>query len=121
MDVFGFGFDGRAPRDVDWLIDDHEDIVRRSKNAALVGASGIVVQETENTFKVVTRKNKSKGAFACGPTVLPCRPYISISIFIHSSHLDSFLQYYQSRGPSSHSPSLCIAQNLPLLATLGRI
>jgi ribonuclease P protein subunit POP4 len=36
--------------------------VRRSKNAALVGASGIVVQETENTFKVVTRKNKSKGA-----------------------------------------------------------
>ena len=37
-------------------------IVRRSKNAALVGASGIVVQETENTFKVVTRKNKSKGA-----------------------------------------------------------
>jgi RNase P/RNase MRP subunit p29 len=38
------------------------EIVRRSKNAALVGASGIVVQETENTFKVVTRKNKSKGA-----------------------------------------------------------
>jgi ribonuclease P protein subunit POP4 len=36
--------------------------VRRSKNAALVGASGIVVQETENTFKVVTRKNKLKGA-----------------------------------------------------------
>jgi len=34
--------------------------VRRSKNAALVGVSGIVVQETENTFKVVTRKNKSK-------------------------------------------------------------
>jgi ribonuclease P protein subunit POP4 len=36
--------------------------VRRSKNAALVGASGIVVQETENTFKVVTRKNKLKGS-----------------------------------------------------------
>ncbi|KAH9964712.1 hypothetical protein BGW80DRAFT_1347419 [Lactifluus volemus] len=34
--------------------------VRRSKNAALVGASGIVVQETENTFKVVTRENKLK-------------------------------------------------------------
>ncbi|KAF8468522.1 RNase P/MRP, p29 subunit [Russula ochroleuca] len=34
--------------------------VRRSKNAALVGASGIVVQETENTFKVVTRKDKLK-------------------------------------------------------------
>ncbi|KAH9991735.1 Rof/RNase P-like protein [Russula vinacea] len=34
--------------------------VRRSKNASLVGASGIVVQETENTFKVVTRKDKLK-------------------------------------------------------------
>jgi len=34
--------------------------VRKSKNPALVGASGIVVQETENTFKVVTRKDKLK-------------------------------------------------------------
>jgi len=34
--------------------------VRRSKNASLVGVSGIVVQETENTFKVVTRKDKLK-------------------------------------------------------------
>ncbi|KAI0247710.1 hypothetical protein BJV78DRAFT_1243463 [Lactifluus subvellereus] len=34
--------------------------LRRSRNAALVGASGIVVQETENTFKVVTRKNRLK-------------------------------------------------------------
>ncbi len=39
-----------------------DDTVRRSKNAALVGASGIVVQETENTFKVVTRKDKLKGS-----------------------------------------------------------
>jgi len=44
---------------------DDDEIVRRSKNAALVGVSGIVVQETENTFKVVTRKNKSKGALMC--------------------------------------------------------
>ena len=36
--------------------------VRRSRNAALVGKSGIVVQETENTFKVVTRDDKLKGA-----------------------------------------------------------
>ncbi|KAH8976601.1 RNase P/MRP, p29 subunit [Lactarius hatsudake] len=34
--------------------------VRRSKNAALIGASGIVVQETENTFKVVTQKDRLK-------------------------------------------------------------
>ena len=40
------------------------DKVRRSRNAALVGASGIVVQETENTFKVVTRQDKLKGACA---------------------------------------------------------
>jgi ribonuclease P protein subunit POP4 len=48
------------------LIVGHDDrhTVRRSKNAALVGASGIVVQETENTFKVVTRKDKLKGALS---------------------------------------------------------
>ncbi|KAI0261175.1 Rof/RNase P-like protein [Gloeopeniophorella convolvens] len=34
--------------------------VRRSKNAALVGLAGIVVQETENTFRVVTRADKLK-------------------------------------------------------------
>jgi ribonuclease P protein subunit POP4 len=41
----------------------YDDTARRSKNASLVGVSGIVVQETENTFKVVTRKDKSKGAY----------------------------------------------------------
>jgi ribonuclease P protein subunit POP4 len=39
----------------------YDDTARRSKNASLVGVSGIVVQETENTFKVVTRKDKLKG------------------------------------------------------------
>ena len=39
-----------------------DNTVRRSKNASIVGVSGIVVQETENTFKVVTRKDKLKGA-----------------------------------------------------------
>lgn len=34
--------------------------LRRSKNTSLVGLSGIVVQETENTFKVVTRKDRLK-------------------------------------------------------------
>ncbi|KAH8977756.1 RNase P/MRP, p29 subunit [Lactarius akahatsu] len=34
--------------------------VRRSKNPSLVGASGIVIQETENTFKVVTQKDRLK-------------------------------------------------------------
>ncbi|TFY77612.1 hypothetical protein EWM64_g6402 [Hericium alpestre] len=34
--------------------------VRRSKNSALVGLSGIVIHETENAFRVVTQKNKMK-------------------------------------------------------------
>ncbi|KAF8591124.1 RNase P subunit p29-like protein [Ramaria rubella] len=34
--------------------------VRSAKNPCLVGCSGIVIHETENTFKVVTMKNKLK-------------------------------------------------------------
>ncbi|ETW82598.1 RNase P, partial [Heterobasidion irregulare TC 32-1] len=34
--------------------------VRRSNKPALIGLSGIVVHETENAFRVVTRTNKSK-------------------------------------------------------------
>jgi len=34
--------------------------VRSAKNPALVGLSGIVIHETENTFKVITLKNKLK-------------------------------------------------------------
>jgi len=82
--------------------------VRRSKNAALVGVSGIVVQETENTFKVVTRKNKPKGACAC------------MYVCMYAELPDLILvQCYQSRGPSSRSPSLCIVQNLPAVAAAG--
>ncbi|KIK96284.1 hypothetical protein PAXRUDRAFT_826116 [Paxillus rubicundulus Ve08.2h10] len=34
--------------------------VRRSRNPCLVGLSGIVIHETENAFKIVTRKDKLK-------------------------------------------------------------
>ncbi|KAF8645581.1 hypothetical protein AX16_007725 [Volvariella volvacea WC 439] len=34
--------------------------VRKSKNPSLIGLSGIVIHETENTFKVITEKNKVK-------------------------------------------------------------
>ena len=34
--------------------------VKQSKNADLVGLGGIVILETENAFRVVTRKNKVK-------------------------------------------------------------
>lgn len=37
-------------------------VVRQSKNPSIVGLSGIVVHETENTFKLVNRKNALKGA-----------------------------------------------------------
>jgi len=83
--------------------------VRRSKNAALVGVSGIVVQETENTFKVVTRKNKSKGALMC---VYACVAEMPDRFHSYPSILFFLMQCYQSRGPSSRSPSLCIVQNL---------
>jgi ribonuclease P/MRP subunit p29-like protein len=71
------------------------DTVRKSKNAALVGASGIVVQETENTFKVVTRKDKLKGAcvrVSPSPLLSPvsCLPSVSFvsipsNFFFYSS------------------------------------
>ena len=99
----------------DWgcgLIDDDDDddeIVRRSKNAALVGVSGIVVQETENTFKVVTRKNKSKGALMC---VYACVLKCLTSSIVTLPSFFFLMQCYQSRGPFSRSPSLCIVQNL---------
>ncbi|KAF8894665.1 Rof/RNase P-like protein [Infundibulicybe gibba] len=35
-------------------------IVRQSKNPCLVGLSGIVIHETENAFKVITKRNESK-------------------------------------------------------------
>ncbi|KAF8442063.1 Rof/RNase P-like protein [Boletus edulis BED1] len=34
--------------------------VRQSRNPCLVGLSGIVLHETENAFKLITRKNKLK-------------------------------------------------------------
>jgi RNase P/RNase MRP subunit p29 len=39
-------------------------VVKRSKNASLVGIEGIVVVETAETFKVVTIENVIKGASA---------------------------------------------------------
>ncbi|KAI1795965.1 RNase P/MRP, p29 subunit [Ganoderma leucocontextum] len=36
--------------------------VRQSKNPCLVGLSGIVVHETENSFKVITRKDEQKSS-----------------------------------------------------------
>lgn len=43
--------------DVNWTLA----IVCKSKNPSLVGCGGIVILETENTFKVITEKNELKG------------------------------------------------------------
>jgi ribonuclease P protein subunit POP4 len=36
-------------------------IVKDAKNKCLVDCSGIVIHETENTFKVITQKDQMKG------------------------------------------------------------
>ncbi|KAF9013291.1 Rof/RNase P-like protein [Cyathus striatus] len=59
--------------------------VRQSKNPALVNVMGIVIHETENTFKIITRENKVK--------MIPKRN----SIFTFSVPLYSTL-------PKSHKP-----------------
>lgn len=44
----------------DWLTISSTVLVRQSKNPCLVGVSGIVIHETENTFKVVTKADTMK-------------------------------------------------------------
>jgi ribonuclease P protein subunit POP4 len=44
-------------------------IVKQSKNPCLVGLSGIVIHETENAFKVVTKRDKLKRPFIPAITV----------------------------------------------------
>lgn len=45
--------------------------MRQSKNACLVGLSGIVILETESTFKVVTKKDRLKGILATFLSIFP--------------------------------------------------
>ena len=73
-----------------------------------MGGSGIVVQETENTFKVVTRKNRLKGAV---PDFSPG----SVALMNADPDPSTLLQSYQSRGLSLRSPSLFIVLNFPRL------
>jgi hypothetical protein len=65
-------------------------LVRRSRNPCLVGLSGIVLHETENAFKLITRKNRLKR------TLCP-------HSFPSLSHRWS-LQSSRNKTPSSHSP-----------------
>ncbi|EIN10421.1 RNase P/MRP p29 subunit [Punctularia strigosozonata HHB-11173 SS5] len=65
--------------------------VRQSRNSALIGLSGIVVHETENTFKIVTPKDQVK--------VLPKQH----SIFAFAVPL------YSTLGPSPSDPFAALA------------
>lgn len=47
-------------------------LVRQSKNPCLVGLSGIVVHETENAFKVITRKDEQKSS-PSPRSIISCR------------------------------------------------
>ncbi|KAI0247712.1 hypothetical protein BJV78DRAFT_1380098 [Lactifluus subvellereus] len=71
-------------------------IVRRNRNAALVGASGIVVQETENTFKVVMRKNRLK--------VLPKRGSVfTFVVLLYSAEPSAVLVTRSSNNDVRHA------------------
>lgn len=69
--------------------------VKRAKNPSLAGMKGIVLQETQGTFKVVTSKSQIKGA-SPAPLVLPL------------SLLTIPLQSCQSKALSSRSSSLSL-------------
>jgi Ribonuclease P/MRP, subunit p29 len=83
---------------------DADDTARRSKNASLVGVSGIVVQETENTFKVVTRKDKLKGARARLPPLF-CM-YSLFTVLPKQGSVFAFaVPLYSTESESSRSAS----------------
>jgi hypothetical protein len=57
---------GRIPNHVLYILTNGHSgsSVQQSKNPSLVGCSGIVIHETENTFKIVTEKNSLKGSYS---------------------------------------------------------
>jgi ribonuclease P protein subunit POP4 len=69
--------------------------VKQSKNPCLVGLSGIVIHETENAFKVVTKKDKLKRLFI---------PASSLNLVTNSSTMK---QCFQSKIAFLHSQSQC--------------
>ena len=75
-------------------------LVRQSRNPCLVGLSGIVLHETENAFKLITRKNQLK-RMVCPhsspipltsvvPTVVPKQNTIfALAVPLYSTHSPS--------------------------------
>jgi len=78
--------------------------VKEAKNPCLVGSSGIVIHETENTFKVVTQKDKVK--------VIPKAK----SIFTFHLPLYNIASYHAvHEEPNESAPRL--AASLPTMCT----
>lgn len=65
-------------------------VVKRSKNASLIGLEGIIVVETAETFKIVTTENVVKSTSAS---------------YVRCLQLTGLSQSYPNRTPSSPSPS----------------
>src|SRR6266436_7595510 len=65
--------------------------VKQSRNTSVIGCEGIVIHETENTFRLVTKKNALKG------TSVFCRCH---------SYADTQFQSYQKKTLSFQS--LCL-------------
>lgn len=67
----------------------NDQIVRQAKNPCLVGISGIVIHETENAFKLITKLNALKR-----------EGFDFISLWFRFSEC-RFLQWYQSKAAIS--------------------
>jgi hypothetical protein len=78
--------------------------VVRSKCPSLIGASGLLVMETQETFRVVTEQNKLKGALYVPACILQWRPLGHATLLLMLSL--SFVQ-------CCPSPTACSASRWP--------
>ncbi|KAG6854496.1 hypothetical protein C0991_006098 [Blastosporella zonata] len=94
--------------------------VRQSKNPCIVGLSGIVIQETENVFKVVTQKDTVKRKiitdyqtklFTDHFTVIPKENSIfSFAVPLYSTLPSSYKQNEPLPVPDPHAPKMTVLQ-----------
>ncbi|KZT11392.1 RNase P/MRP, p29 subunit [Laetiporus sulphureus 93-53] len=87
--------------------------VRQSKNPCLVGLSGIVVHETENSFKVVTKKDQLK--------LIPKQNSIftfAVPLFAASSTASISSSAANTGGAASDSAEGCASANAKAIPTV---
>lgn len=73
--------------------------VQKSKNSSLVDIQGIVIYESENTFVIITKENKTKGGIFS----------VTWYVFLTS------LQFFRSKTLFSHCAYLHIPSQIPYL------